>query len=161
MNHLKCPWPLSPHSPPRLRRLNAPSPLLGVSFASATSRATRWDGMTSKSLKSRRRREGSKGLPVRYSGFRLVGPSIKSAPNWSTKRTPPERARGAVRTERTRGRCSARACVRGVMARPGCGVPGTAPSGSNFRGSITRPLTSLSTLRRMGCPTTTQYSFSA
>ena len=36
-----------------------------------------------------------------------------------------------------------------------------APSGLYFRGSITRPLTSLSTLRRMGRPTTTQDSLRA
>ena len=36
-----------------------------------------------------------------------------------------------------------------------------APSVLRFRGSITRPLTSLSTLRRVGCPTTTQDSFLA
>ncbi len=36
-----------------------------------------------------------------------------------------------------------------------------APSGLYFRGTITRPLTSLSTLRRMGCPTTTQDSLLA
>ena len=36
-----------------------------------------------------------------------------------------------------------------------------APSGLYFRGSITRPLTSLSTLRRMGRPTTTQDSLLA
>jgi hypothetical protein len=36
-----------------------------------------------------------------------------------------------------------------------------APSVFNFRGSITRPLTSLSTLRRVGRPTTTQDSLLA
>ena len=36
-----------------------------------------------------------------------------------------------------------------------------APSGLYFRGSITRPLTSLSTLRRVGHPTTTQDSLLA
>ena len=36
-----------------------------------------------------------------------------------------------------------------------------APGVLYFRGSITRPLTSLSTLRRMGCPTTTQDSLLA